>query len=768
MLAVLAQIDGFDPVAGAAVSLTASSIDDPSVCLLNGTIWWPALSKLPTLRYDLFDGAFAAQISAPSSSLTMATEAWPNFGRYELADARIRLWTGNVGDAWGAYTLRFDGRVSSQPTLKDFSAQLDFAVDDRWLDTALLATYAGTAGAEGPATLKGQPKPLALGAPRYVSGTLVDSINSVFQVSGYGPVNGFEAALERLGRFNAPIGDFASYAALVAATIPAGAWATANAVGLARFGAPPSGQISFLLQGDAAGTDGWARKTGQIIRRIAILSGGAGKINDASLNALDALRPYNVSINIDQQTTARDVIQKLAAAVNAVAGVSWLGQLFVVPVAIGAPSVTLAADGSALPAVSSVEQIAIDAPWQKLALTAERTWTVHQLADIAFTATLVDLGPFDATTVYREGNIVQQQGVSWLRGSAPASSDAPPPLPAASNTWWKLLSGAGTQVYNSAVAPASPRDGDIWAPPGSGILYRYTDGGTPLYVPISDITALNQVSVSLVTDITINADSSGTIAAGVLPAVAAPPRVTLGGTDISTLDETQYALQNGTGGCSGNVSIDTANGSATKGVVTIGTGFNATGTYELVVTVGGVAQAPVKVTVTKKLAAASGGGAGGGGSGGGGGGSGGGSSGSGATNFDGAALASTSPTVIATITGIAVDGTQTLLASASGDYDVQYSSSAASNTVNGKLRYAPTGTTSWVDFAGYNAGTLARFDPRGISTATGNYSSGRKSAMPAAGSYDIQLVCYGANANPVLFSNSGMSANASSATGGTA
>ena len=112
------------------------------------------------------------------------------------------------------------GGSSSQPTLKDFAASIDFAVDDRWLDKPLLTTFAGTTGAEGPAALKGQVKPLALGAPRYVSGTLIDSINSVFQVSGYGAVNGFEAALEKLARYNAPTGDFASYAALVAATIP--------------------------------------------------------------------------------------------------------------------------------------------------------------------------------------------------------------------------------------------------------------------------------------------------------------------------------------------------------------------------------------------------------------------------------------------------------------------------------------------------------------------------------------------------------------------
>ena len=68
----------------------------------------------------------------------MQAEPWPNLARYMLADARLRLWTGNVGDAWGSYTLRFDGRITAQPKVSDGRADIEFAVDDRWLDTAFL------------------------------------------------------------------------------------------------------------------------------------------------------------------------------------------------------------------------------------------------------------------------------------------------------------------------------------------------------------------------------------------------------------------------------------------------------------------------------------------------------------------------------------------------------------------------------------------------------------------------------------------------------
>lgn len=466
-MAVIVQIDAYDPVAAAAVSIYAGSHDDPAVCHYDGQTWWPVLGKLPTLRYDLFDGAFTGQITAPSSSLSMQIEPWPDFGRYILADGRFRLWTGGP-DAAGVWTLRFDGRVTGQPNIVDGTAQIEFAVDDRWLDSALLATYAGTTGAEGPAGLKGQAKPLAIGAPRYVPGKLIDSVNSVFQVSAYGSIVSFDTAMERLARFSTSVGDYASYAALVAASIPAGRWGSAKAVGMARFGAPPVGQVSFLLQGDNSGTDGHVRKPGAITRRIAALSGGTGKTDDTSLNALDTARPYNLSLYFEDQTTARAVIQNLAASVNAVAGVSWTGKLFVLPVAIGTATVTLAADGSALPPVARVEQIEIASPWQKLAITAERTWAVHALSDIAFTAELIDVGAYTSGTTYREGNIVSlADGSRWVyTATTPTSGNTP----ATGSAFWNNYAAATQPDFASVVGPTRPDDNATRNDDGANML----------------------------------------------------------------------------------------------------------------------------------------------------------------------------------------------------------------------------------------------------------------------------------------------------------
>jgi hypothetical protein len=462
MLATLARIDAWDPVNAAAVTLYAASHDDPRLCHIAGqgvtppATWWPALAKLPALRYDLFDGAFTAAITSPSSELTLQVEPWPDFGRYILADARIQLWAGNLGDKFSDFTQCFDGRITSQPETADGQSTVSFSTNDAWLDAALLTSYAGTTGIEGGADLKGQPKPLSLGAPRYVAGQLIDTVNSVFQVSGYGRIVAFEAALEKLARYPSPLADYATYDALVAATIPAGRWATCLTYGLARFGAPPAGQICFLVQGDnVAGT---THTAGQLIRRLAQLAGGGDRLDTASLAALDTARPYPLSIYLDAQTTARDLIQKIAASVNAVAGVSWLGKLFVVPIALATPSTIYAADGSALPPVSAVKQVANDAPWKRLTIGAARCWTVHALADIAFTATLVDHGGYVDGTTYREGDIVELvDGTRWLHtGTDPTTGVAPTD----GSSVWTQLPDAASPSWESISDPNNTKPED--------------------------------------------------------------------------------------------------------------------------------------------------------------------------------------------------------------------------------------------------------------------------------------------------------------------
>lgn len=446
MIAYLVQIDAWS--GSTAVPLCLASHDDERLCHLNGQVWWPAIATLPKLRYDFFDGGFDPKsITSPSGSLTVSFGSIPNLPALAIHDARVRIWQGNLGDAWGAFTLKFDGRVKEQPEIANGIATVSIGTDDSWLDQPLLATYAGTGGAEGSTDLQGTVKPIALGAPRFAPGVLVDAVDNIYQISAYGLIGAVSLAFDRLTRFGASIGDYASFAALKAATVQRGQWATSLAGGYVRFGAPAEGLVCFHANGDAVG--GWARLPGALIQRVATIAGGVGKFSTSDMTALNSARPWNLSLMVTAQTTARELVQRIAASVNAVAFVDWLGVLRVAAIGIGTASVTMAADGSALPPVASVEQISIAAPYWRLSQGAVPTWQVHSSSDIAFNLN-APMGEYDAATVYREGDVVSlSDGSQWLFVSTVPTANS---APTDANTDWQRLSNAVVAVTSSGAS----------------------------------------------------------------------------------------------------------------------------------------------------------------------------------------------------------------------------------------------------------------------------------------------------------------------------
>ncbi|CAD7335332.1 hypothetical protein FIM10_02190 [Sphingomonadales bacterium 56] len=446
MKAYLIQIDAW--AGSTATPVRLASHDDDSLCHLDGQTWWPAIATLPTLRYDFFDGAFdASAITSPTGSFTAAIDAIPNLPALALHDTRVRVWRGELGDAWGSFALIFDGRVKEQPAISDGIASFSIGTDDSWLDHPLLSTYAGTGGAEGSTDLQGQVKPLALGAPRFAPAVLVDAVDNIYQISAYGAINGVTLAFDRLTRFGAVQANYASFATLDAATVTRGRWATSLAGGYVRLGAPADGLVSFHVEGDAVG--GWSRLPGALIARIAAIAGGTAKVASADITALNAARPWNLSLMVTAQTTARELIQRIAASVNAVAYVDWLGMLRVAAVGIGTPTLTMAADGSALPPVASVEQVAIAAPYWRLSQGAVPTWQVHAPGDIAYNLREPQ-GEYQAGTAYREGDIVSlPNGSQWLFiGATPVAGSAP----ATGNANWQQIAGPVVPVANDGTS----------------------------------------------------------------------------------------------------------------------------------------------------------------------------------------------------------------------------------------------------------------------------------------------------------------------------
>lgn len=455
MPVILAELTPYDPVTGTRPVLRASSAQDRRVTGLNGSKWWPAISGTPTRSIRLFDGDFSSDVDPGEASLVCLLDkllkADANVLRYQWAAAKLTYYVGEHGDAW-PWVVAFRGIVSrfeGDGSRQKLTAQVDtepFEVD------ALAAKYAGTGGAEGDANLKNKPKPWLFGRCLSAEPVLINAVDNVFQFSAYGPIQAVNALYERASDFGASVGDYASYAALVAATIPAGQWGTCLAQGMIRLGAPAYGVITGDVDGDKPSA--WLRKTGEIIQRIASNAGiDAALVDSVSLDSLDtaltAALPNDgrIGFYLTEQASVLDVVRRLVRPCNAQAGVSWLGKLFAVRVAIGAPAITLDAQGRRLPAVTNSVEVDVSAPYWRIEMGAQRCWREHSFDEIAFFAQLVESGTWSGSETYREGNIVQDQSSSWLYINTTATSgNAPPTLPTTANAWWRVMASGSKLI----------------------------------------------------------------------------------------------------------------------------------------------------------------------------------------------------------------------------------------------------------------------------------------------------------------------------------
>lgn len=471
---LLAEIEPLDPVDGLRKTVRVTNVNIASVTALNDLIWRPAISEAARLAMRFFKGDFDGIAAAGGGNISLQLDQLlpqqANARRFVWVGASVKLWAGAIGQAW-PWTQVFEGLVGDQPRTEKNRISLPLEINTEPLETDILtATYAGTGGAEGGADLKDKPKPWLLGRCFNVPPILIDATNSVFQFSAYGAISAVTKLYERGSDFGASIGDYANYAALVAAAIPEGRWATCLAAGMVRLGAPPYGVITGDVDGDApSGT--WRRKTGEIINRVAANAGATSSVNTVSFTDLDtavaAVATSNqgrIGVFLTEQESLIDFASRLCAPCNAQVGVSLLGQMFVTRPDIGTASLTLDGQQRQMPRVIQSTETGTSPPFSRIDMGYAKSWYVHKTDEIAWFADLVERGLYDALTTYREGNIVNStDGSRWLYTNATASSgNAPPSWPTTSNSYWENLTPptivAIPSVAIRAAEPTNPRD----------------------------------------------------------------------------------------------------------------------------------------------------------------------------------------------------------------------------------------------------------------------------------------------------------------------
>ncbi|KPL67404.1 hypothetical protein SZ64_04360 [Erythrobacter sp. SG61-1L] len=461
----LIRVTPLYPADGGRVTVRACTANLREITGLGDVTWYPAVTKAPSLAMRLFDGDLSTSVSTGAAEFALALDRlredmdWIN--TLVWAGAGVEIFAGAAGETW-PWRRVFAGKVTAQDRTHD-KLTLTAEVDTEPFDEDVLTLeYAGTTGAEGSADLKNRVKPLVIGHAKNVEPVLIDAVNNVYQFSAYGAIEELTELFERGSSFGSPVANYSTYSALVAATVANGKYATCLAAGMIRLGAPAYGVITGDIKGHKVGTS-TPRYTGAIIKALATIAGiDADLLETASLDGLDAAVPRPINLVLTQQTTFRQIAAKLALACNAQSGVSFAGKLFTARIALDQPEqVVLEGRGRALPVVKKIEEKSVSTPYAKTTMGANRAWRVHTTSEIAFTAQLIDLGAFNASTTYREGNYVSlPNGAKYLYINTTPSSGHEPP----NATYWALMSGQLDGVITNivyrknATQPAKPAD----------------------------------------------------------------------------------------------------------------------------------------------------------------------------------------------------------------------------------------------------------------------------------------------------------------------
>lgn len=508
----LAKISPMNPATGSRVDLYVSSANDRNVTGLNGVVWEPAMTASPTLSINLWQGDFREPVDTGGASFSInmgiLKMTYANADTYNWAGAPVEIYAEEPGTAW-PWNVRFKGRVQGfnrRNEILSINATIETEPFDK---NVLTATYAGTGGAEGSGDLKGRLKPIVIGWASNVEPVLIDAVNNVYQFSAYGAIEAVTNLYERAASFGASVGDYGSYAALVAATIPAGRWGTCLAAGMIRLGAPAAGVITGDVKGHVVGST-TPRLTGSVISALATIAGvGAANIETATLTALDTAVPYPINLVLTEQVKFQDMAGTLALACNWQSGITLAGKFFALAVSLaGSEVLTLNAQGTALPQVVSSDEADVSVPYYQTIFGANRSWRVHTADEIAFTAALVERGNYSGTETYREGNIVTtSDGARWLyTNPTPSSGNAPPTLPTTSNSYWSNL----TSPSPIAVLGFLTNESHVVSADSSGTVSSWTGAGGTFVVQKNGATVGTGVAFALQssTGVTIAIDAS--------------------------------------------------------------------------------------------------------------------------------------------------------------------------------------------------------------------------------------------------------------------
>lgn len=309
-------------IAGAFTEVFASDVgytsrpDD----LPSDTWFPPALLSPFNFEFQMFDGLKPGGRSRIGiGDIVIGNEKGDRDAWLDLSwsHAEILLYRGKIGAPFSTFTLIFRG-TSDRLEWTDRKITVRLRSREAPFDLPMLTRfYGGSGGLEGDTGATGAPVPEAYGYCQNIEPVRIDSANLVYQF-GRGAAQAVLAVRDK----GVPIPggtDYATLAALLGATIPAGNHATCLAQSLIRLESQPDGVVTADVEGNSEG--GFVQTTASIAARLAMTKLGTGSFQSSELvgfSALDAAQPARVGrYYADAAFTVGEAMDELLGSIGA-------------------------------------------------------------------------------------------------------------------------------------------------------------------------------------------------------------------------------------------------------------------------------------------------------------------------------------------------------------------------------------------------------------------------------------------------------------------
>lgn len=319
------------PVSGTTIRVATQEFATRDTDSLPNTSFYGDLEKPLRHHRSIIDGSRIGGMASGYGEIVInnaggAYDAYSN----SLDGAHVIVRMGQSGASFDSFVTLYDGLVDGVATADEETLTLHVYDDNKRLEIpAQPNVYGGTGGIDGDSNVKSKRKPIALGVTLNVSALLIDTVNLVYQWHD-GQVGLVYSAYDRgvaLVANSTP--DYANYAALTAATITPGRYATCLALGLLRLGAKPDGVVTVtsqgavsngLVAGSAAGVTLY--DTASLVHYLITRSAANIVVDVGSVLTVKAAQPSWIGywIGPDDNKTLRQAIDDLTGGILGWAG----------------------------------------------------------------------------------------------------------------------------------------------------------------------------------------------------------------------------------------------------------------------------------------------------------------------------------------------------------------------------------------------------------------------------------------------------------------